>query len=51
MVLTGQMRSQAMQAMSQDVSTAMVSKGLMNPAGCGHTATQAPQRIQAFQPI
>jgi hypothetical protein len=50
-VLTGQMYSQAMQAMSQGVSTAMVSKSLMKPGRCGHTATQAPQWMQAFQPI
>jgi len=51
MVLTGQIFSQAMQAMSQGVLTAMVSNALIKPGSCGHTATQAPQLMQAFQPI
>jgi hypothetical protein len=48
---TGQITSQSRQAMSQGVCAAMVSKSLMNPASWGHTATQAPQRMQAFQEI
>ena len=51
MVVTGHISSQAMQAISQGVSTAMVSNGLIKPASCGQTATQAPQLMQAFQPI
>ena len=49
MAVTGQMRSQTMQAMSQGVSTAIVSKGLTKPGSCGHTATQAAHWMQAFQ--
>jgi len=51
MVVTGQISSQTMHAMSQGVFTAIVSKSLMKFTGCGQTATQAPQLIQAFQPI
>jgi hypothetical protein len=51
MVLTGQISSQIMQAMSQGVWTAMVSKGLIKPGPWGQMATQAPQLMQAFQPI
>ena len=50
-VLTGQMASQCMQAISQGIFTAMVSKALIKPASCGHTATQAPHLMQAFHPI
>lgn len=51
MVLTGHISSQSMQAISQGRSTAMVSKGLMKGSGCGQMATQAPQLMQAFQPM
>jgi hypothetical protein len=51
MVLTGQIFSQAIQAISQGLCTAMVSNSLMNPGGSGHTATQAPQLMQAFHPM
>ena len=51
MALTGQIFSQAMQAIWQVSPTAMVSKGLINPASKGQTATQAPQWMQAFQLI
>ena len=51
MVLTGQIALQCIQAISQGSFTAMVSKALINPASCGHTATQAPHFIQAFHPI
>jgi hypothetical protein len=51
MVETGQISSQAMQAMSQGRLTAIVSKSLMKPASCGQIATHAPQLMQAFQPI
>ena len=51
MVNTGQMSSHAMHAMSQTSPTAIVSKALTKPAGCGHTATQAPHLIQAFHPM
>ena len=50
-VKTGQISSQAMQAMSQTSCTAMVSCSEVKPAGCGQTATQAPQLMQAFQPM
>ncbi|MDZ4681997.1 MAG: hypothetical protein SGI94_16275 [Saprospiraceae bacterium] len=50
-VLTGQIASQAMQAMSQAVFTAIVSNAVMKPGFCGQTATQAPQWMQAFHPI
>lgn len=49
MAVTGQMRSHTMQAMSQGVSTAIVSKGLTKPASCGQTAIQAAHWMQAFQ--
>ena len=49
MASTGQICSQIMQAMSQGVWTAMVSKSLMKPASCGQMATQTPQLMQAFQ--
>ena len=51
MVVTGQISTQTMQAISQGVLTAMVSKSLIKPASFGHTATQAPQLMQAFHPI
>jgi len=51
MVLTGQIASQAMQAISQGVFTAIVSKAEIKPGSCGQTATQAPQWMQAFHPI
>ena len=50
-VNTGQISSQAMQAMSHTSPTAMVSCAEVKPAGWGHTATQAPQLMQAFQPM
>lgn len=51
MALTGQTVSQNIQAISQALFTAIVSKLLVKPASCGQTATQAPHLIQAFQPI
>jgi len=51
MVLTGHIFSQAMQAISQIVFTAIVSKAEIKPGFCGQTATQAPQWMQAFHPI
>lgn len=50
-VLTGQTSLQNIQAISQGVCTAMVSNGLIKPASCGHTATQAPHLMQAFKPM
>ena len=50
-VVTGHMLSQSIQAISQGRSTEIVSNGLINGSGCGHMATQAPQFMQAFQPI
>lgn len=51
MVLTGQIISHAIHAMSHGVFTAMVLKEVTNPGGWGQTAMQAPQLIQAFHPI
>lgn len=51
MAFTGQTVSQNIQAISQALFTAMVSKLLIKTATCGQTATQAPHLIQAFQPI
>lgn len=48
MALTGQTVWQNMQAISQALFTAMVSKLLVKPASCGQTATQAPHLMQAF---
>ena len=50
-VVTGQISTHTMQAMSQGLLTAIVSKAEIKPASCGQTATQAPQLIQAFHPI
>ncbi len=50
-VLTGQISSQTIHAISHGVCTAMVSNGLINPDSWGQTATQAPQLMQAFHPI
>ena len=49
MAVVGQMGSQAMHAMSHGTPSAMVSNGVVKPGGCGHTATHAPHRMQAFQ--
>lgn len=49
MAVTGHILSQAMQAISHGVLTAIVSKGVVKPAGCGQTPTQAPHLMQAFQ--
>ena len=49
MALTGHRVSQNIQAISQGSLMAMVLKLLVKPGGCGHTATQAPHWMQAFQ--
>lgn len=51
MAVVGQMGSQARHAMPHGTPSAMVSNGVVNPAGCGHTATHAPHRMHAGQSI